>query len=112
MDQQLSDALAESLAIRIRVLGQPLRIKLVDRLRNGPAAVHELCEAVDGVQQNVSQHLALLYQAGVVSRRKVGTRVLYELSDPHVLELIDAAQASLNHQLRQFAQRINVADDR
>ncbi len=107
MNDPITDALAESIAARIRVLGQPVRIKLIAQLREGAAAVNELCDAVDGVQQNVSQHLAILYQAGVVSRKKVGTRVLYELSDIHVLDLITAARASLSHQLEQLAERID-----
>ena len=110
--QPISDPLAESIAGRIRVLGQPLRIRLIDQLRDGAAAVHELCDAVGGVQQNVSQHLAILHQAGIVDRRKVGTRVVYELSDRHALDLISAARASLNHHFNQLAQRIDPEDAR
>src|SRR6266567_4497673 len=93
------EPLIELVAQRLRVLGQPLRIRLIDNLREGAATVQQLVCAVDGVQQNVSQHLAILHQAGIVSRRKDGTHVWYELVDPHVPQLLDEARASLTRQV-------------
>jgi DNA-binding transcriptional ArsR family regulator len=72
-----------------------LRIRLIVRLSAGAATVTELVEAVDGVQQNVSQHLAILHQAGILRRRKQGTRVRYELVDEHVVSIIQDARESL-----------------
>jgi DNA-binding transcriptional ArsR family regulator len=89
----------ELLAERLRILGQPLRIRLLNRLHQSPATVHELVDAVAGVQQNVSQHLAILHQAGIVSRSKCGARVRYELADPHVIKLLTDTYASLAWQV-------------
>jgi DNA-binding transcriptional ArsR family regulator len=100
------DPLIELVAQRLRILGQPLRIKLIDNLRDGAATVQQLVSAVDGVQQNVSQHLAILHQAGIVSRRKDGIRVWYELVDPHVLQLLDEARASVNRQVGELSRLV------
>ena len=53
----LPDDLVELIARRFRVLGEPMRIRLLDRLREGEATVGELAEALDASQQNVSKHL-------------------------------------------------------
>jgi DNA-binding transcriptional ArsR family regulator len=90
-----ADPLVELVAQRLRVLGQPLRIKLLQALCEQPATVQELATGVGAVQQNVSQHLSILNQAGILTRHKDGTHVEYALADPHVIPLIDAAIASL-----------------
>jgi DNA-binding transcriptional ArsR family regulator len=86
-------------------------IKLIDSLREGAVSVKELTESVGGVQQNISQHLAILHQAGIVGRRKEGTRVLYELIDPHVLALLEQAQASQTHHLEALSRLIETREE-
>ena len=68
----LPDRLTEVIAQRFRVLGEPMRIRLLDRLRDGDATVRQLQEATGASQQNVSKHLAVLLAAGLVSRTKDG----------------------------------------
>ena len=99
----------ELLAERLRILGQPLRIQLVNRLNQSPATVQDLVDAVGGVQQNVSQHLAILHHAGIVSRTKEGTHVRYQLTDPHVLALLEEAYASVARQVDELSQVIDRA---
>ena len=101
------DRAVELLADRLRILGQPLRIRLLNRLHESPATVQELVDAVGAVQQNVSQHLAILHQAGIVTRSKQGTRVRYELSDPHVIALLAEARASLARQVDALSRLID-----
>jgi DNA-binding transcriptional ArsR family regulator len=101
------DRAAELLAERLRILGQPMRIRLLKRLHESSATVQELVEAVSGVQQNVSQHLAILHQAGIVARTKEGTRVRYELQDPHVVALLAEAYASLARQVDELSQVVD-----
>ena len=64
----LPDPMVELIAGRFRVLAEPMRIKLLDRLRDGDASVLELQQAVGASQQNVSKHLGVLLNAGIVSR--------------------------------------------
>ena len=73
------DELVELIARRFRAIGEPMRIKLLDRLRDGEATVNELSEAIGASQQNVSKHLALLAEAGILGRRKDGNRVYYRI---------------------------------
>ena len=72
--------LVELIARRFRVIGEPMRIRLLDRLRDGEATVNELTEALDASQQNVSKHLAVLADVGIVGRRKDGNHVYYRSS--------------------------------
>jgi DNA-binding transcriptional ArsR family regulator len=94
----MDDALVDLVASRLRVIGQPVRIRLLARLREGPASVCELTEMINAVQQNVSQHLMILHQAGIVARQKQGTRMVYELADMHAITAVAAATAGLAKQ--------------
>jgi DNA-binding transcriptional ArsR family regulator len=95
----LPDPLVELVAERFRVLGEPMRIKLMDRLRDGEASVSELQEAVGASQQNVSKHLGILHGAGMVSRSKRGTRTVYAISDPSMFELCEVVTDGLRRRL-------------
>jgi|1186.fasta_scaffold55141_2 DNA-binding transcriptional ArsR family regulator len=98
----LPEPLIELVAERFRVLGEPMRIKLLDRLSEGQASVTELQEALGASQQNVSKHLGILHAAGMVSRTKRGNHTLYEISDPSVFELCDQVCGGLRRRLREL----------
>ena len=91
----LPDDLVELIAERFRALAEPTRIKLLDRLREGEATVLELTELVGTTQQNVSKHLNLLQQAGIVARRKHGNFSYYRITDETVYTLCEAVCGSL-----------------
>jgi DNA-binding transcriptional ArsR family regulator len=95
----LPEQLVELIAQRFRVLGEPMRIKLLDRLRDGEATVGELQEALGASQQNVSKHLGLLHQAGMVSRTKEGTSARYAIADETVFALCEHVCGGLRRQL-------------
>ncbi|MGH2931497.1 MAG: ArsR/SmtB family transcription factor, partial [Gaiellaceae bacterium] len=80
----LPDDLVELIAERFRALSEPMRIKLLDQLRQGEASVNELSQALDASQQNVSKHLAVLSEVGILGRRKAGTHVYYRIVDEGV----------------------------
>ena len=96
----LPEPLIELVAQRFRVLGEPMRIKLLDHLREGHATVGELQEALGASQQNVSKHLGILHAAGMVSRTKHGNHTRYAISDPAVFELCDQVCGGVRRQLR------------
>jgi DNA-binding transcriptional ArsR family regulator len=96
----LPEPLIELVAQRFRVLGEPMRIKLLDRLREGDATVGELQEALGASQQNVSKHLGILHAAGMVSRTKQGNSIVYSISDPSVFELCDQVCGGVRRQLQ------------
>jgi DNA-binding transcriptional ArsR family regulator len=91
----LADPLVDAIAARFRVIGEPMRLRLLDRLRHGEASVGELAVALGASQQNVSRHLNVLHAAGLVQRRKRGTRVLYAIGDKSVFALCETACGSL-----------------
>jgi len=99
LPQPLPDDLVELIARRFRVLGEPTRIKLLDRLREGEASVNELSEALAGSQQNVSKHLAVLAEVGILGRRKDGNHVYYRIVDEGVFALCEQVCGSLREQL-------------
>jgi ArsR family transcriptional regulator, arsenate/arsenite/antimonite-responsive transcriptional repressor len=72
----------EMVAAMLKVLGDPIRIRLVELLNDrGSATVSALTACVSVSQPTVSNHLAVLHQAGIVSRRRRGMWVYYELVD-------------------------------
>src|SRR5450755_2604277 len=95
----LPPRLVEVIAERFRVLGEPMRIRLLDALREGPATVQELQEATGASQQNVSKHLGLLLRSGLVSRSKEGSFSLYAVADEGVFELCEQVCGGLRRQL-------------
>jgi DNA-binding transcriptional ArsR family regulator len=94
----LPDLLVDLIAQRFKVLSEPMRIKLLDRLRDGAATVHELTEALGASQQNVSKHLGVLLQAGMVSRAKQGTSARYAIADPDVFALCEQVCGGIRRQ--------------
>lgn len=106
MPQPLPDEIVELIARRFRVIGEPMRIRLLDRLREGEASVNELTEALGASQQNVSKHLSVLSDVGIVGRRKEGTRVYYRIADEGVLALCEQVCGSLQRQLRALSELV------
>lgn len=98
----LPDDLVELIARRFRVLAEPMRIRLLDALRDGGATVAELQEATGSSQQNVSKHLGVLLQAGIVARRKEGNFARYEIADDSVFALCDQVCGGLRRQLEEI----------
>jgi DNA-binding transcriptional ArsR family regulator len=98
----LPDPLVELVAQRFRVLGEPMRIKLLDRLREGEATVGELQQALGASQQNVSKHLGILHSAGMVRRTKQGNSVVYAIDDPAVFELCDQVCGGVRRQVSEL----------
>lgn len=91
--------LVELIAQRFRVLGEPMRIRLLDRLREGAATVGELQEATGASQQNVSKHLRVLLHERMVARTKEGNYARYEISDPMVFDLCEQVCGGLRRSL-------------
>lgn len=94
----LPDQLTELIAQRFRVLGEPTRIRLLDALRDRESPVGDLAERLGASQQNVSKHLGVLHQAGLVSRTKRGGFVVYAIADDGVFDLCDQVCGGLRRQ--------------
>jgi DNA-binding transcriptional ArsR family regulator len=102
------DDLVELIAQRFRAIGEPMRIRLLDHLRDGEATVGDLSDALGASQQNVSKHLAVLAAAGVLGRRKDGNHVYYRIVDDGVLTLCEDVCGSLQQQLRNLSALVSL----
>jgi ArsR family transcriptional regulator len=79
----------EAVARVIRAVGQPFRLAIVHCLRDGERCVCDIARAVGAERSNVSRHLAVLANAGVLTSRKQGLLVLYKLKTPCILSIFD-----------------------
>ena len=102
----LPDPVVELIARRFRVLAEPMRIRILDRLRAREASVQELADALGASQQNVSKHLAVLHEAGIVARRKAGTYTYYAIADDGVLALCEEVCGGLRRQFSELAELV------
>lgn len=89
-----------------KVLSEPSRLQIVCALRLGPHNVTEIIEQTGLGQANVSKHLKLLAQAGIVSRQQRGVSVYYEVSDPSFFKLCETVCETLSIQLVQQNKQI------
>ena len=95
----LSAEALELVAARFRVLAEPLRLRLLQLLREGEKNVSELTALLETTQPNVSKHLRVLQEAGLVGRRQAGNSVYCYVADPSVFDLCDVVCNSLYTQM-------------
>ena len=103
----LSPDAVELVAARFRILGEPIRIQILQALQAGERNVSELVEDVGSTQPNISKHLRILQDAKFVARRQDGNNVYYSIADPTVFDLCDAVCGSLGTQLTRHATLVN-----
>ncbi|MCL6592750.1 MAG: metalloregulator ArsR/SmtB family transcription factor [Alicyclobacillus sp.] len=82
-----------------KALANPLRIRILELLRDGDKYVHELQEHMGVDSAVVSQQLAVLRNKNIVIGVKDGTRVMYSVKDPMLFELLDVAKRIFNNSL-------------
>ncbi|MFE2431624.1 ArsR/SmtB family transcription factor [Streptomyces sp. NPDC059373] len=82
-----------------RMLGHPVRIRVLELLQGGPMPVRELLAAIEIEPSNLSQQLAVLRRSGIVTATRSGSTVVYELAGGDVAELLRAARRILTELL-------------
>ncbi len=92
----LADEELESIALHFRLLGEPMRLKILQAICKEPLSVNHIVAAVDATQANVSKHLSLLATAGILTRKKDGQCVYYGLKDELTLKLCELVHSQLN----------------
>ena len=102
----LPEELAELIARRFRALGEPLRVRALDLLRGQEMSVTALADELGTSQQNLSKHLAVLVDAGMLARSKEGTHVYYRIADEGVFALCEQVCGSLEEQLASLSKII------
>jgi len=105
----LPSDLAELIARRFHVLSDPLRVRILDLLRDGELSVTAIAEQLGAGQQNVSKHLNVLTEA-MLQRRKQGTHVYYGIADQGVFALCEQVCGSLHAQLATLAALVGATE--
>jgi ArsR family transcriptional regulator len=95
MPQQIANFKAEF----FKALAHPIRIRILDCLRDGEKGVNELSQTLQIEQANVSQQLAVLRMRNIVTGRKAGSNVYYSVSDASLFRLLDIAKEIFNNHL-------------
>lgn len=103
---QLSPAALGLMADFFKVLSEVSRLQIVCSLKPGAKSVTEIIEATALGQANVSKHLKMLTQAGVVSREQRGVSVYYQIANPFLFELCDLVYDALSVQVQQQNQHL------
>ena len=86
----------ERVANLFRAFAESTRLAILQELKSGELSVSEIVERLTTSQANISKQLKLLHDAGIVNRRKQGTQVLYQISDPMVFDLCSLVCDKLN----------------
>jgi DNA-binding transcriptional ArsR family regulator len=101
---------AEAAAQSIQALSAPSRLRILARLYAGPASVNEIAESVGMEGSAVSHQLRLLRHLGLVVGQRAGRRVVYQLHDDHVAELLEQVVSHVEHVRLGLAGRHRVAE--
>ena len=94
----------ELIANRFKTLSEPIRLRILQTLQDGEKSVTELTEAVETSQPNVSKHLKILQDAGIVKRQPQGNTVYYSIADESIFILCEVVCGSLETRLRSQAE--------
>lgn len=109
----LSSNTLSLVAERFKILGDPLRLQILQVLQNDEWSVGQIVDAIGASQANISRHLQILLRARIVERRKEGLHVFYRISDTTVLDLCsvvcDSLAERLSRELSAFGPRESAA---
>ena len=89
----------ELVAARFRAMSEPQRLRILQRLEGGECSVSQLAASLGATAPNVSKHLKVLLDAGILHRRQQGNSAYYAIADPMVFELCDMICSRLHDRL-------------
>jgi DNA-binding transcriptional ArsR family regulator len=93
----------ERVAGLFRAFAEPTRLAILQELKSGELSVSAIVERLDTSQANISKQLKLLHDAGLITRRKQSTHVLYAISEPMVFEICALVCDKLNSDVKKSA---------
>ena len=95
--EELSEEILERIAARLKAMGNPSRLRILQALHEGELSVTDILARVGGSQANVSKHLNVLRGADLVTSRREGVSVYYKISDASVFSICETVCDSLLH---------------
>lgn len=87
--KQLSSEALEQIALRFKLLSDPMRLKILHALQDGERSVNQLVEITGSSQPNISKHLNILRTTGMVKRRQESNQAFFSISAPFIFDLCD-----------------------
>jgi len=87
-----------------KAIAHPLRIAIIDFLKEGEQCVCDIAEHIGSERSNVSRHLAVMVKAGILSYRKQGLKVIYSLKTPCIIDFFSCTATCLKQQFKQNQQ--------
>lgn len=105
--RNLSPGMMTLVARRFRLLGEPMRLRIVQALMGGEKSVNEIVEATEATQSNVSKHLQALAEGGLLGRRRDGNTIYYFIADRVVFRLCDLMCASAEKEAKSRLQELH-----
>lgn len=103
----------EDMEVKIfKALAHPIRLSIVKKLRNGALCVCDMNKEVEFSQSNLSQHLKILRDAGLVVYEKDGSRINYKLKHEEILAVIDAMEKLLIQDIKEMSKVISDKEDK
>jgi len=93
-----------------KALGHPIRMKIVRNLRNGPLCVCTINETTDFSQSNLSQHLKILKEAGILKSDKDGLKIMYSIKDEEIKNLLDSAEKIIKNEVKSMTNRLSAEE--
>ncbi|HEY9732659.1 MAG TPA: metalloregulator ArsR/SmtB family transcription factor [Drouetiella sp.] len=105
--QPLSKDALEIVAARFRAMGDATRLEMLQYLMDREHSVQELCELTGMSQANISKHLSLLADQGILNRRKQGLFVYYSVADMTIYQLCDLVCGSLSERFAKVQQHFS-----
>ncbi len=94
----LTDEELGQVAGRFKMLGEPMRLKILQSVCKQPRTVNDIVAATGSTQANISKHLALLAAAGILKRKKEGQCVYYGVKDQLAVKMCELVRAQVNGQ--------------
>jgi DNA-binding transcriptional ArsR family regulator len=107
--EHLPDAVLGDVALFFQALSEPTRLRVLNQLRDGERKVGDLAERAGTTTANVSRHLSLLQQRGIVLREARGTSVYYRIADPSIYQLCDLVCGTVARQHMEHAKARTLA---
>jgi DNA-binding transcriptional ArsR family regulator len=106
--KNLSIEAFQHIANRFKILSEPIRLRILHTLQDGEKSVSQLTNAVETSQPNVSKHLKLLQDEGVVKRQQQGNTVYYSIADDSIFLLCETVCGSLESKFKAKAEIFSV----
>ena len=100
--------LFEKQAEIVKAMAHPLRIAIVDFLKDNERCVCDIARHVGSERSNVSRHLSVMAGAGVLEHRKEGLKVIYKLKTPCILDFFSCIRACLKQQVKESKKLLSV----